>query len=75
MVKVTEVLESALTLGVEDRAVLAERLLASLDDIGEAEAENLWAMEAKRRLEGYRTGRARAVDAQEVAERVASQLR
>jgi len=38
MVIVEDVLTTALGLPVEDRAVLAERLLASLDDLDEREA-------------------------------------
>ena len=53
-----------------DRAVLAERLLASLDDLREEETERLWAEEAQRRLNGFRAGRARAVSAPEVAAQV-----
>ena len=45
---------------MRDRAALAERLLASLDELSEEEAECLWAEEAQRRLEEYRTGRAKA---------------
>ena len=66
-----EILRSALILDVRDRAVLAERLLASLDDLSEEEAEGLWAEEAARRLVEYRAGRARSVEAHEVASRAA----
>jgi putative addiction module component (TIGR02574 family) len=62
-----EILRSALELDVADRAALAQKLLDSLEDLSEAEAERLWAEEAQRRLEGYRAGRAQAVDAEEVA--------
>ena len=65
-----EVLKSALSLNIEDRAALAERLLASLDELDEEEAERLWAEEAQRRLQEYRAGRAGAVEAEEVAKRV-----
>ncbi len=64
-----EVLKNALALGIEDRAVLAEKVFASLDDLDEAEAERLWAAEALRRLDGYRGGGAGAVDAHRVAEK------
>jgi putative addiction module component (TIGR02574 family) len=69
MTNAAEVLKNALALGVEDRAVLAERLLASLDDLDEPEAERLWAAEARRRLDGYRSGDAHAVEAHQVAEK------
>jgi len=68
-VGLAEVLKSALSLKVDDRAALAERLLASLDELDEEEAERLWAEEAQRRLEEYRAGRARAAEAQDVAKK------
>jgi len=68
-----EVLISPPSLTVDDRAALAEKLLASLDDLDELEAERLWAMEAQRRLEEYREGRAAAVEASDVAKK-ATQL-
>jgi putative addiction module component (TIGR02574 family) len=64
-----EALKHALALDACDRAFLAERLLASLEELPEQETERLWAEEAERRLEAYRTGRARAVLAEEVHEK------
>ena len=64
-----EALKHALSLDVRDRAALAERLLASLEELPEDEAERLWAEEAQRRLETYRDGRARAVRVEEVHEK------
>jgi len=60
-----EVFKAALSLQVHDRAAPAQRLLASLEELSEEEAERLWAEEAQRRLEGYRAGRAKAVHAEE----------
>jgi hypothetical protein len=70
-----EVLKSALSLKLDDRAALAERLLASLDELDEEEAERLWAEEAQRRLEQYRAGRARAADAQDAANKAEALFR
>ena len=68
MPDLTELLKTALEMDVHDRAALAERLLASLEEeLSEEEADRLWAEEAQRRLEQYRTGRAAAVPASEVA--------
>ena len=64
-----EVLKDALNLDADDRAALAQELLASLEELSEEEAERLWAEEAQRRLEAYRAGRAKAVTAEEVAKR------
>lgn len=66
MANLAELFRNALSLEVCDRAALAERLLASLEELSEEEAERLWAEEAKRRLEEYRAGRAEAVRAEEV---------
>jgi hypothetical protein len=69
MPDLAEVLKSALSLNVDDRAAVAERLLASLDELDEEEAERLWAEEAQRRLEEYRAGRAGAAEARDVAKK------
>lgn len=69
MPNIGEVLKSALSLSLDDRAALAERLLASLEDLDEKDAERLWAEEAQRRLDEYRAGRARTTEAQEVAKK------
>jgi putative addiction module component (TIGR02574 family) len=69
MPDLSEVLRNALNLSLNDRAALADRLLASLDELDEEEAERLWAEEARRRLEEYRAGRAPAAEAPEVAKR------
>ena len=66
MVELTELLQQVLNLDVRDRATLAERLLASLDDLSELEVERLWAEEAQRRLAAYRAGRATAVPSEAV---------
>lgn len=66
MANLAEVLKNALSLEVRDRAALAEKLLSSLDELSEEEAERLWADEAKRRLEEYRAGCAETVRAEEV---------
>ena len=64
-----EVFKNALSLDVHDRAALAQRLLASLEELSEEEADCLWGDEAQRRLEEYRPGRAKAVPAEEVAKK------
>lgn len=66
MANLAEVYRNAMSLDVHDRAALAERLLASLDELSEEEAERLWAEEAQRRLEEYRAGRAQAIQVEDV---------
>lgn len=75
MPDLAEVLKGALSLGIDDRAALADKLLASLDELSEEEAERLWAAEALRRLEEYRAGGVTAVDAEEVARKAESLFR
>ena len=69
MPEMSEVLKSALSLNAEDRAAIAERLLASLEDLDEQEAERLWAEEASRRRQELPAGRAGVVEASDVAKR------
>lgn len=75
MPDLAEVLRNALSLDVHDRATLAEKLLASLEELGEEEADHLWAEEAHRRLEEYHAGRAKAVQAEAVHEKAERLLR
>lgn len=70
MPQLEELLRDALNLEIQDRAALAEKLLVSLDELSEAEADRLWAEEAQRRLEQFRAGRAQSVRSAEVAEKV-----
>jgi putative addiction module component (TIGR02574 family) len=46
----------ALTLPASERALLAQHLLASLDDTDEQENEQLWLDEAQRRYNAYKNG-------------------
>lgn len=69
MAVVDDVLKSALGLPVEERAVLAERLLASLDELDEREWDRLWGEEAARRLAACRSGAVQARAAEDVYER------
>jgi putative addiction module component (TIGR02574 family) len=56
----------ALKLALKDRAILAERLISSLDSLGESENEQLWVEEAQRRYKGYRKGKITARPTQDV---------
>jgi len=75
MSNLTDVLKKALGLDVHDRSALAERLLASLEDLSEEEAERLWGKEAQRRLDEYRAPSAKAIRAEKVHEKVERLLR
>lgn len=75
MPDLVEILASALNLSADDRAALAEKLLASLDELDEEEMERLWNREARRRLEEYRRGRAGTVAAEDVAKKATDLFR
>ena len=63
---VEELSQRARTLSSEDRARLADELLASLDDESDPEAEALWEKEIGRRVAEIRSGTAKLVPADEV---------
>ena len=46
----------ALELRPQERAALAERLIASLDSLDDSENEQLWLEEAERRYQAYKNG-------------------
>ncbi|WHZ29811.1 MAG: hypothetical protein OJF51_004613 [Nitrospira sp.] len=75
MTNLAEVIKRAMSLDVRDRAALAEKLLASLDELSEAEADLLWAEESQRRLDQYHAGQANAVSADAVHAKVNKLLR
>jgi len=64
-----ELKAKALRLDPEARAELARELLASLDDLSEAEISKLWLNEAIRRDDELDSGAARAHPADEVLDR------
>ena len=62
----------ALKLDLAARAALAEKLLRSLDELTEAENEQLWLIEAKRRRQGLLRGDVQARDGECVLNRAAA---
>jgi len=64
----------ALTLPVSERALLAQHLLASLDETDELENEQLWLDEAQRRYNAYKNGTVSARDAFEAIAEMRGQL-
>jgi putative addiction module component (TIGR02574 family) len=53
----SDIEKQALKLPASERARLAQRLLASLDETDAAENERLWVEEAERRYQEYKKGR------------------
>lgn len=74
-----QVITTALALSRDERAKLAERLLASLEDEEDREdpetVERAWVDEVKRRQERFRRGEIREVPADEALARVRAGLR
>ena len=66
--------KQAQRLPAKERARLALALIESLDQGQDVDAEELWLDEAERRLEDYRAGRAEAIPANEVFERIEKNL-
>ncbi|MBS0557364.1 MAG: addiction module protein [Proteobacteria bacterium] len=67
--------KEALELPVAKRAKLAQRLLASLEELSEGEAEKLWLDEASRRAREIDAGRVKLVTATELERRVRARLK
>lgn len=72
---VEELKEKALCLKPEERAYLAQALIASLDEMNEEEIEKLWIQEAVRRDQEIERGEARLLPADEVFERIRARRR
>jgi putative addiction module component (TIGR02574 family) len=68
-----EIASVALALPVEERVVLADRLLASLED-ADPSCEKLWLEEAKRRRDEVRNGKVQTIPAEEALARVRRSL-
>jgi putative addiction module component (TIGR02574 family) len=65
----------ALKLPPKERAALAERLIASLDSLEDAENERLWVEEADRRYRSYANGETTARPAKDVLRDARSAIR
>ena len=72
MEHVDPLFRQVLDLPLDKRAELAARLLESLDELSDEEAQVLWASEAERRLEELKMGKARSVPATEVMRKAQS---
>ena len=73
--KLHDIEQVALQLGVEERAALAQRLLVSLDDLSDEESERLWLEMAERRVQELRDGRVKGVPVSDVLKDARSRLR
>ena len=71
----TTIEEEALALPLQERAKLVERLLDSLENLPEPEAEALWLEVAERRAREIDEGKVQLVTPEELERRVQAQLK
>jgi len=74
-VSIEQLAEAALSLPSDARALLADRLVESLDPLTDHDVRGAWASESLHRLEELRLGQVKAVPAQEVLARARAQLK
>ncbi|HRP87739.1 MAG TPA: addiction module protein [Gammaproteobacteria bacterium] len=74
-VSIEQIAEAALALPSDARALLADRLVESLDPLTDPEIRDAWAAESLHRLDEVRSGKVKAVPADEVFARVRSGLK
>lgn len=67
---VEQVAEEALALPSEARALLADRLVESLDPAEDGYVRKLWAAEARRRRDDVRSGRVKTIPGDEALAQV-----
>jgi hypothetical protein len=63
--RVEDIADEALALPSEARALLADRLVESLDPAEDGYIHDLWVIESQRRLEELRTGLAKGIPGEE----------
>ena len=69
-ITIEELTEATLSLPNEARALLADRLVESLDPLEDREIQALWAAEATRRRDEVRSGHVKTIPGPEALERV-----
>jgi len=71
--QVSEVLEKALTLSIQERELLIDRLVESLEDEpAEEGVEEAWADEIKRRVDDIRSGKVKTIPGEQVLRELAA---
>ena len=74
--QVSELLEKALALSTQDRGLLIDLLIATLDnEPAEEGVEAAWKEEIERRIEDVRSGRVKMIPAEQVLARARARLR
>ena len=73
--QVSEVLKKALALSTQDRGLIIDRLIESLDnELAEEGVEAAWSEEIKRRVEEIQSGRVEMIPGEEVHRRLLARL-
>lgn len=75
--KMEEIEKEALLLSIDERSSLIHKLIISLEE-NEKEDQNVtenWNKEIKQRYENYKTGKSKAIPAEEVLEKLKSRLK
>jgi putative addiction module component (TIGR02574 family) len=72
--QIDELITASMSLSLEERAELAERLLLSIDNPPESEIERLWLDEADRRLNVFRSVNSKTIPAEDVFRQALSDL-
>ena len=67
---IEQIAEEALSLPSEARALLADRLVKSLDPLEDGYIRQLWAAEARARRDDVRTGLVKTIPGQQALDRV-----
>jgi putative addiction module component (TIGR02574 family) len=67
---IEQIIEAALALPEEARALLADRLVESLDPSEAGRIHDLWVAEARRRIEDVRSGRVKTIPGEEALAQV-----
>jgi putative addiction module component (TIGR02574 family) len=73
MLKTDELMDEAMSLPVEFRAQLADKLLKSLNP-AQAEIDELWALEAEKRVADIESGRVQLIPGEEVFGKIRKRL-
>jgi putative addiction module component (TIGR02574 family) len=73
MSKTEDLIDEVISLPIEERAILADTLLRSINPMNEAN-DRKWATEAKRRLGDLRSGAIKPIKGEEVFQKVWKQF-
>ena len=72
--QVSKVLEKALTLSTQERGVLIDRLIESLDEGPEEAVEEAWAEEIMRRVDDIRVSKVKTIPGEQVLRELAKEF-